>query len=61
MANANMESLIDEIYEAAAVPELWPRVLGHLSVIPDAVGGILFATDLQNTKGGRIGRHCAAV
>ena len=44
------ERIIDEIYEAAAIPELWPRVLDHISTIPGAVGGVMFATDLRDTK-----------
>jgi DNA-binding CsgD family transcriptional regulator len=44
------EQLIDEIYEAAVLPHLWPDVLGKMSSIPQALGGVLFATDLQATK-----------
>lgn len=50
MIDASSEELIDEIYEAAAVPELWPNVLARISAIPDGVGGVLFATDLKETK-----------
>jgi DNA-binding CsgD family transcriptional regulator len=41
------EALINDIYEAAAVPELWPATLERLSAIPEGVGGVLFATDLR--------------
>lgn len=46
----SLNALIDEIYEAAAVPELWPAVLANISTIPGAVGGALFATDMRNTN-----------
>ncbi len=42
--------VVDQIYEAAVIPELWPAVLDQISTIPDAVGGILFATDLRATR-----------
>ena len=35
--------LIDRIYEASVVPELWPDVLDELSELTDARGGLLFA------------------
>lgn len=35
--------LIDQIYESAVVPELWPSVLDNLSRLADAHGGLLFA------------------
>ena len=41
-----MDSLIDEIYEAAVVPEQWPRVLDRLARIADGVGGILMTGDM---------------
>lgn len=38
------ESLIDRIYEAAIVPELWPGVLHDVSALGGCFGGILFTT-----------------
>ena len=35
--------LIDRIYEAAVVPELWPGVLDDMAQITGASGGLLFA------------------
>lgn len=42
--------LIDKIYEAAVIPDMWPSLLHEISQIPEAVGGILFATNFQQTK-----------
>jgi DNA-binding CsgD family transcriptional regulator len=50
MLESGGEAIVDDIYEAAVVPELWPGVLERMSAIPDAVGGVLFATDLRNTR-----------
>jgi DNA-binding CsgD family transcriptional regulator len=38
----NHEGLIDRIYEAAVVPELWPGVLQDVSTLAGCFGGILF-------------------
>jgi DNA-binding CsgD family transcriptional regulator len=38
-----IHNLIDEIYEAAIVPELWMRTLDRLSEIAGAEGAVLFA------------------
>ncbi len=38
------EDLVDQIYEAAFVPEMWPRVLDSLSAMTDSVGGAILAT-----------------
>lgn len=35
--------LIDRIYEASVVPELWPAVLDDLARLTDAKGGLLFS------------------
>ncbi|MBB5042372.1 helix-turn-helix transcriptional regulator [Shinella fusca] len=35
-------SIIDEIYEAAVLPEFWPRVLERVSEATDCYGGALF-------------------
>jgi DNA-binding CsgD family transcriptional regulator len=44
------EDLVGRIYEAAAVPELWPEVLEGLSVVADALGTALLTADAQNMK-----------
>src|SRR5690349_553160 len=36
-------TLVDEIYEAAVLPERWPRVLDGLAQIADAEGTLLFS------------------
>ena len=38
---ADLERLIDQIYEAAANADLWPQVLHHLGQSVDAAGGII--------------------
>ncbi|WP_173045469.1 LuxR C-terminal-related transcriptional regulator [Bosea sp. ANAM02] len=38
------EKLIDRIYEAAVVPELWPGVLQDVSLLGGCFGGVLFTT-----------------
>lgn len=40
----------DLIYEAAAVPELWPRLLDLLSARIDGVGGVLFTANVAGTR-----------
>jgi len=37
--------LIDRIYEAAIVPEFWPKVLQSISDLSASVGGVLFTTN----------------
>jgi DNA-binding CsgD family transcriptional regulator len=39
------EDVIDRIYEAALVPELWPDVLDAMSAISGSAGGALLVTD----------------
>ena len=39
----NTETLIDDIYEAALIPERWIRVLNGLAALGDAEGTLLFA------------------
>ena len=39
--------LIDEIYEASFVPELWPIVLDELAQIAGARGGLLFTANTE--------------
>ncbi len=41
---AHDEGLIDRIYEAAVIPELWPRVLNDISRLSGCFGGVLFTT-----------------
>lgn len=43
-------SIIDEIYEAAILPEFWPAVLEHVTAAADCYGGALFT----------LGQHGAA-
>lgn len=38
------EILVDRIYEAAVIPDLWPSVLHDVSKLAGCFGGILFAT-----------------
>src|ERR1700712_2027684 len=45
-------SLIDAIYEASFVPDLWPRVLQQLCSRTDSIGAALFLfTDGQPPRG----------
>jgi DNA-binding CsgD family transcriptional regulator len=44
------ESLIDTIYEAAHIPELWPTLLDRLSERTDAWGGMLFTATSEATR-----------
>ncbi|TIV59094.1 helix-turn-helix transcriptional regulator [Mesorhizobium sp.] len=44
-------SVLDAIFEAAVLPELWPAVLDRLASRVGAVGGVLFAVD--NLKKGQ--------
>ena len=39
------EDLIDRIYEAAAIPELWPAVLDQIAALNGAIGGQLFVSN----------------
>lgn len=50
MSISSPETLIDDIYQAALVPEKWPDVLGRLSKIIDGAGGLLFTTRLDRIK-----------
>lgn len=42
--------LLDLIYEAASVPELWPTVLDKLADIAGGAGTFLFTTDPKKTR-----------
>ncbi|KQT55432.1 LuxR family transcriptional regulator [Methylobacterium sp. Leaf456] len=44
------EALIDTIYEAAHIPELWPTLLDRLSDMTDAWGGMLFTVTPEATR-----------
>jgi len=43
-------TLIDLIYEAAFVPELWPPLLGRISRMSEGAGGILFTTNVNGVR-----------
>ncbi len=43
------EDLIDQVYEAAAVPELWNTVLDTVAGRIASVGAVLFAANAQHT------------
>lgn len=44
------ESLVDTIYEAAHIPELWPTLLDRLSEMTGAWGGMLFTATSDATR-----------
>jgi hypothetical protein len=44
------EDLIDKVYEAAVVPELWDTVLDDVARRVGSVGGLLFAANSQHTN-----------
>src|SRR5580704_16918637 len=44
---AESKSLVDSVYEAAVVPELWPSILDTLAERAGCVGGELFTADLR--------------
>lgn len=50
MQSEEHDDLVGRIYEAAAVPELWPEVLEGISAVADALGTTLLTTDAQNVK-----------
>lgn len=50
MHSGESGDLVGRIYEAAAVPELWPEVLEGISAVADAVGTALLTADSQNMK-----------
>lgn len=39
--------LIEKIYEAAFIPEIWPEILQDIADTVDSVGGTVFVTDLS--------------
>lgn len=50
MDEHGLKALVDRIYEAAFVPEMWPSVLHDIARASDAVGMILFTTDLRQVS-----------
>lgn len=40
------QALVEKIYEAAFVPEMWPGLLQDIADMVDSVGGTVFVTDL---------------
>src|SRR5688572_12962733 len=44
------ETLIDRIYEASVVPDMWPRVLDELAEVAGAVGGELLTSDAHHLR-----------
>ena len=45
----NHDRLVDQIYEAALVPELWTTVLEEICKISGCFGGVLFSADSNQT------------
>lgn len=45
MTRREEPDIVDRIYEAAAIPDMWPGVLDAVSDIAGGVGGLLFASD----------------
>jgi DNA-binding CsgD family transcriptional regulator len=43
------DDLVDKVYEAAAVPELWNGVLNDVAGRAESVGGVLFAANAQHS------------
>jgi DNA-binding CsgD family transcriptional regulator len=39
----DFESLVDDIYEAAADPDCWPRIMHDIGKVAEAAGGVLIA------------------
>jgi hypothetical protein len=50
VVDEELASVIDDIYEAAVIPEQWPRVLGRLSSLVDGDGGLLFTNNLERIR-----------
>ena len=40
--------IIDRIYEASFVPDLWPKVLSEVAEMTDSKGGLLLSTRDKN-------------
>ena len=57
MSLDNTSELLDQVYEAAAIPEKWPEVLDSLAKIIGAAGTVLLTTDpktLRWTSSGQV-------
>jgi DNA-binding CsgD family transcriptional regulator len=50
VVDAELGSIIDEIYEAGVIPEQWPRLLGRLSSMVDGDGGLLFTASAERSS-----------
>lgn len=44
-----MDDIVDRIYEASVIPDLWTDILDRLAAVGQCDGGILIATDPQQT------------
>jgi DNA-binding CsgD family transcriptional regulator len=44
------DRLVDDIYEASFIPELWPNMLDRISSLSDMIGGVLFAAGRDGVK-----------
>jgi hypothetical protein len=51
-----LESLVDRIYEAAALPDRWPEVLDALAGMANAVGGVLLVRCGDQWTGWRVSK-----
>jgi len=49
-ASPKVESIVEEVYEAAVLPELWPGVLDKVAALSGAAGGVLFTTSGQDVR-----------
>jgi len=50
MPSSDISALVDRIYEAAFIPELWPSVIERLAIRIEGVGGALFSVNEYGTK-----------
>ena len=50
MSVGEAEQLLDLIYEAAAVPDMWPAILDTLAKMVGGVGTFLITTDTRNFR-----------
>jgi len=48
--SVSVERLVDRIYEAAVIPELWPLALGEMSAAADGAGGLLFVANAEQMR-----------
>lgn len=47
MHRFDYETLVDDVYEAALIPERWPQLLHKLSDVVDGFGASIFTTDFR--------------